>query len=288
MGSDSCFRIGSNHTVCQDYAASGHDGLGHPYAIVSDGCSGSPHTDYGARFLVQAARLQLEGKIAPGAAIPGSDPAFASLEWNAILPTARMMAMSAHLSRQCLDATLIRAMIVGLDVWVHQAGDGVVAARRRGTGKLEFSTRRFGENMPYYLSYRLDSREEVKYFDTARSYKQVVGCRSRETLEPPVPSMWSVNQGQEMRLERHMLVDEMHFPVEIYDLVFIMTDGAESFQDASGEPVPLTSILDELFDIKSYSGEFIARRCNRFLGRVCAERGWKHSDDLAVAGIHLP
>ena len=48
---DSYFCIGSTHDVCQDYAISSPDRL---RAIISDGCSSAPDTDFGSRLLVKA------------------------------------------------------------------------------------------------------------------------------------------------------------------------------------------------------------------------------------------
>ena len=51
---DAFFSIGKTHMVCQDYARSGTTRAGHPYAIVCDGCSSSPDTDLGSRFLAMS------------------------------------------------------------------------------------------------------------------------------------------------------------------------------------------------------------------------------------------
>lgn len=279
MGADFCFRMGANHTICQDYAASGTGVNGHPYALVSDGCSGSAFTDYGSRFLVQAARLHL------------TTPHFSvnvpldSLEHGYLLSDARLMAQAAGLPRQCLDATLIRAMVMGDEIWVHHSGDGVIAARKRDTGAIEFVSTHFGENMPYYLSYRLDPNEERKYIERAKTWSQTLGRRVGGSLDRAV--FWQSDTESDKPLNRHILVGELRYGPE-YDLVLIMTDGAESFQTLGGDPIALTHVLDQLFDIKSYEGAFITRRCNRFLGRFCTEQGWKHTDDIAVAGIYRP
>lgn len=279
MGSDACFRIGSNHTVCQDYAASGFDSYGHPYALVSDGCSGSLHTDFGSRFLVQAARLQLQTRYVLG------DIKLDSLQWNGILATARGMAQSSHLPAQCLDATLIRAVQADNHIFVHHTGDGTVVARMRDSQKSEFVSMKFGENMPYYPSYRLNQDEEAKYLVKAKTYTQILGTEIAPASGSEVAT-W-VTRETESPLNRNMLVGELVFGPE-YDLVLIMTDGADSFQTANGDPVRLTAVLNELLALKSYEGEFVTRRCNRFLGKVCAERGWKHTDDISVAGIYRP
>ena len=47
MTSDSFFAIGKAHTVCEDYARDGKiPDTERVFAIVSDGCSSSPDTDW--------------------------------------------------------------------------------------------------------------------------------------------------------------------------------------------------------------------------------------------------
>lgn len=279
MGADSCFRMGANHSICQDYAASGIRANGLPYALVSDGCSGSAFTDYGARFLVQAARLHLTTSH-----FFTNVPFLDSLEHGGLLSHARLMAQAAYLPSQCLDATLIRAMVVGDEIWVHHSGDGVITARKRD-GSIEFVSIHFGENMPYYLSYRLNSAEEKKYIERVKIWSKTWGRRIGDPSKGT--ACWKSSTEADKPIVQHVLVGELCFGPE-YDLVLIMTDGAESFQTLAGEPIGLPDVLDQLFDIKSYAGEFITRRCKGFLGKFCAEHGWKHSDDFAVAGIYRP
>ena len=71
------------------------------------------------------------------------------------------------------------------------------------------------------------------------------------------------------------------------DLLLIASDGIESFQTANGEPVPVEEVIDEILAIKNFKGEFLSRRCSRFLSKTCVERGWKHADDFAIAGIYV-
>ena len=59
---DSYFSIGHSHDICQDYAA--HSDA-EPIAVMSDGCSGAPMTDWGARLLVHNhLKYGLEGDTA--------------------------------------------------------------------------------------------------------------------------------------------------------------------------------------------------------------------------------
>ena len=60
---DAHFSIGKTHRVCEDYARAGLLPDGRAFAIVSDGCSSSPDTDFGSRLMTIAAqeRMMLSG-----------------------------------------------------------------------------------------------------------------------------------------------------------------------------------------------------------------------------------
>jgi len=276
MGSDAFFRMGSTHAICQDYAIAGsHKGTA--YAIVSDGCSGvstkdepgSPFTDYGARFITRAARLIL--------------PAF---DETLMMLHAQQMAVAACLPASCLDATAIVAKKEKKGVRVHQCGDGVIAARDRRTGQIAYMATSFDSNMPFYPSYLLTPAIRARYLRTTRSMTLKTGgqieggaWKSGDLIEIPLNHEESESS----------VGVQTHFFPDSFDVVLIMSDGAESFQNAAnGQPVPLTDVLEQLFAFKGFEGEFITRRCTRFLHKFCVEKGWKHTDDLSVAGIYVP
>lgn len=265
MHADYFFRMGATHAVCQDYAAAGQaDGV--TYAMLSDGCSGSPtdepgspFTDFGARFLVRAARRHLQ--------LMCSDT-FPSL----VIHEAAAMARQAMLPRQSLDATLLVATRApGAGVQVFQAGDGIVAARRR-SGDFEFSAIEFSKGIPLYLSYLLSGEARARFDAEEQSMTIETGGPGRaEFLWPQAPAV--------SRL--------LTFDAAIYDLVLLLSDGAQSFVERDGRAVPLPTVLAQVFDFKNLTGQFLARRCGRFLSSYCAEQGWRHADDFSVAGIYL-
>ena len=283
MGSDACFRIGHSHTICQDYAIAGAMD-GSPYAILSDGCSGkpvegepgSPYTDYGSRFLARAARLHLPR--------PGE-----TFEDKVILEHAVAMASAARFKATALDATLLVAIQRARGIDVYQAGDGVVAARRRDTKEIVYTSLKFGNNAPFYLSCLLSRATKARYLKEAGTVTTTTG--SVQVVSGLTDAMVMANV--EEKSVEEALTDEspctrIHCFDDSYDLVLIMSDGAESFVDSMNQPVSLASVLRQLFEIKGYEGEFINRRCNGFLRRFCAENKWRHNDDLAVAGIYIP
>lgn len=278
MNSDACFRIGSTHKICQDYAVAGvrQDDPGLPpnpvpYAIVSDGCSGivdpevpgSPHTDFGSRFMARAAQTERDS--------------FRTMSPHAVAIRAEAASFAAELPRRALDATLIRAAAFEEGVHVHWVGDGVVATRRRHDKLISYQTVKFDNNMPMYMSYAIYPQDLERHKKLCKS-RTISGNSFRD-------GQWGTKFLATH--ESHFLRDFLFFDSSQYDLVIIMTDGAESFQLKDGTPVHLEQVLEELFAIKGFAGEFINRRVNSFLTRTCVERGWSHADDLSVGGIYL-
>jgi hypothetical protein len=262
MGADSFFRMGSTHHVCQDYAASGHaNGLA--YAALSDGCSSSPDTDFGARFMVQAFKNEA-----------GWDPSAFSIALNA-----SKMAEAAGLSLRCLDATLLMVMAGQRHAEIWRSGDGVVAWRRRD-GTCFFNQIEFGQNAPRYLSYQLSPENERQHRELSPMVKVRVGVRQ------PGGTKWDVGE-ESFSIGAVSVFECWYIDGRDHDLALAFSDGVESFVDANSAPVPLEAVLDELFAFKSLQGQFISRRCGKFLSKTCADRGWMHSDDFSAAGVYL-
>jgi hypothetical protein len=49
--------------------------------------------------------------------------------------------------------------------------------------------------------------------------------------------------------------------------------------------VALGAVLPQLLAIPAARGEFVVRRCRRFLNSFCRDHGWRNEDDLGVAAI---
>lgn len=289
MGADYFFRMGSTHAICQDYALAG-EARGCPYALLADGCSGvatpgqpgSPYTDFGARFLVRAAQRRLE------------DLASGDFPILAIVGEAAGAAETLKLSSTALDATLLAAVATpDGDVRTYQMGDGVIAWRKRD-GSLGYRTVEFGNGMPFYPSYLregddgrlaayLHPEDPVKAEEagvvTFRENVYVPGqgwtgiTTRRETVfeaSGPITGVWTLSLSRATT-----------------EVVLVMSDGAETFQTKDGGFVSLEQVLEQLFDFKGFVGQFLVRRCTRFLQKFCAEHGWQHADDFSAAGIYL-
>lgn len=73
-----------------------------------------------------------------------------------------------------------------------------------------------------------------------------------------------------------------------YDLVMWLSDGVLTFVDATGEPVPLITLVPHLTDIRVKTPGFLQRSHRFFLRKTCVERGWVHTDDFSSAAILIP
>jgi hypothetical protein len=263
---DAYFAIGRTHKVCQDYALAGTFGTDKRFALVCDGCSSSPDTDFGARLLARAAAHNL--------ATFGDqfDPKLAI--W-----LAEGHRQGIGLQSHALDATLLTVFELdnGL-ARVFVVGDGVVAARRRDTGKYDYWAIRYPSGAPGYLTYLLDPGRQDIYLEQTGGKRTVEvvwgsgapGVKAEESWETHGP-VWTLDRDP-----------------AIYDIIAVMSDGAESFQRPVGtrlESIPLPEMLDQVMAVQGLTGEFLTRRVNRFLTKFCVKEGWQHYDDFGIAAL---
>ena len=251
------FAIGQTHDICQDYGLAedpAQSGLAEhlAQAIVCDGCSSSPNTDWGARFIARAAAT-----------------AFRPFDPANVVQRADIYRNTLQLAPQSLDATLLMIRETpDHDAEVIAHGDGVIVARRRD-GTYQHWSITFSHNAPSYLSYLLDKNR-------LETYLAAGGQRL-------------INGGDVTPADPREAVRQV-FPRAEYDVVLVMTDGATSFQKRDGTrfvPVPLEDVLHQIMDFKTLTHGFIKRRLGRFLGKFCEQNGWAHNDDFAVAGMVL-
>ena len=259
---DAFFTLGKTHAVCQDYARATVSS-GRAFAVLCDGCSHSPDTDYGARLLAASAAMEID---------PRGDK---------VILRAGRAARELGLPYEALDATLLTATGTPSGVRVSVAGDGVVVARHRGEDRLVACIYQHPQNAPAYLSYQLDPVRRESYI--AEFGAETIVKTSRRSAEGPWCQVDTADEGL-----------DVVFPARLFDLVMLLSDGAQSFQrvvetrtSRHAEPVPLESVIDQLVQIKSFAGSFMQRRCHGFLSRFCVEHRWQHTDDFSAAAIFM-
>lgn len=125
--SDSYFEIGSTHKVCQDYAAH-KDG----FAVLSDGCSTSPNTDVGSRFICLNELLE--------------EP----LPMKALISTAGLVGVP----KEALFATKLHVSVTENGEWLTPVidGDGYLLAVSND-GQIHLTLIEYPDNMPWYPVY---------------------------------------------------------------------------------------------------------------------------------------
>lgn len=277
MQADSFFTIGSSHHVCEDYALSG-DVDGRPFAVLSDGCSGSKHTDFGSRFLCLASRDAL-AVSAPG-----------RFHRDSVLPIACSM-VGKSLPWSCLDATAAVVYHDNVHLKAQVVGDGVVVVRHRD-GSFRIHRISYSGGAPGYLTYLLDNNRYQQF---------AAGVAGAPGATRTVITTWwdSSFEGQlhEPAQDTSKVAavpsdfwKRFCYPRQDFDLVAVFSDGVQTFEcttDLRGHaPVPLVTALQQLLDFKSMKGRFVTRRCRKFFRKFCVENAWSHHDDFAMAAIY--
>lgn len=273
MNSDCFFKIGHMHDTCEDFALAGINDE-RAFAIMSDGCSGSPRTDFGARFLSLAMEQLLNG---------GKITEYEIGQLHIVgLSMARMMSTTAGLNDFCLDATLGYVFTDEHFFRTFLCGDGAIAALKKN-GEKWATVIEYPSGAPPYLSYSLNEERTRNYLKSTNECPFTIYTYKWDSLQ---------NVSKNVRDERGMNSHAFIFPREEYDLVMVMSDGVSSFQRPvisetarHFELVNPVVIMDELLNVKSYQGDFIKRRYKRILKNLCAKDGWKHLDDISVAAI---
>jgi len=264
MHTDNYFWQGSTHLTNEDYTIAGDK-----YIIVSDGCSGSPNTDWGSRFISKAAEKSLS--YFPSEAFQ-----------YAVITKATGMRLAAEMPEDCLDATLLVAAKHKGKVIVKLFGDGVVAFMR--PGGMEVHSLEYAKEAPFYLNY-LNNQDRLDGFT------KYFGFDQRLTTYKAIGSGIVTD-----RFEKEFSSKE-YYTVEApagTTAVILMSDGVRSFikrnvteSSITQESVELSDVLEKLLDFKNYFGVFVQRRSKRFVKVEMPELGWINMDDVSIAGMWL-
>ena len=142
ISTDHLFWAGDGHKVNQDYCLSGSRKDIH-YAIVSDGCSSSPDTDFGSRILAKAAENNIESF-------------HTDYFEHAVISEATVQVKSLNLSKRSLDATLLIILYDDFIVRFRCYGDGFCAlifndSTDREPSVFECGVKQTGDGEEYLL-----------------------------------------------------------------------------------------------------------------------------------------
>jgi len=271
---DDFFTMGASHHVCEDYTRVSQKYAGKDITdplkkcvVVSDGCSSARDSDFGSRFMTLAA-------LRVRACFPVNDVTPEMLvEWAKYY-------LVSPLDEGCLDATVMMAYPLKSGyVKVQAFGDGVVSVRRRNGSIETYAIDQGGA--PSYPTYftnpaRMEALKEAGYG----------GRKVTVTVDGEEKAIWEWTPDE---LEDYPAFEFLVDPADT-EVVVLMSDGVESFQDVSGlspTPVPLAEVLPHIVGFKNLGGAFIGRRINAFEKKTCPKKKWQHYDDLGVGGLYM-
>lgn len=260
MNADVASITGSSHRICEDYGRADDNGR---YVIISDGCSGSEDSDFGARLLVK----QSENKIL-------SDTNW----WHDAIRNSYSCVQDLKLKPQCLDATLLSITVFDKTVKVNVYGDGVVAYKN-SLGYIMVKVFEYPSGYPEYLSYNLDVN-----IDRYKTLKNLQNNNQRIVTEYTICPDGSINDLRKIPY----LYNIFSYSYDVGISVAIMTDGVSSFikrnENGNLVNVETSEIIRKLMDFKSLKGEFAQRSLN-LLMKESVKNNWYNYDDVTIGAI---
>lgn len=263
-----CFYIkGDGKEVCQDYALALNN-PGMSLIIGADGCSSSKDTDVGARLLVHAIKT-----LVIAAPLNEDYESLAHYLERCVLGKLLSLSSILHLKKDVFDATVWVAVANEKYLYVFGWGDGYIALKYRNNDSALIEKITYTSGAPYYISYGLDRVRHQKY-----------------DLEFPgqkIEKIWWMSDSvteQEGILKSPRI---FFMGKENLEWISLFSDGADTFKRSfSNSKIPDVTVLRELTAYKSFTGEFVKRRVQRFL-KDNVKEDVVHFDDLFCASIYL-
>ncbi len=292
---DGHFRTGSGHadegSPCQDFTTAGIAG-GHPFAVVSDGCSSGGRTDLGARLLVMTAAKVIADSLE-------QEPVPRWSDWEGEMGASPLSDRQAllhqiiakvHALRDLMDihpsdmeATLgVVHALPGGRTRAVLFGDGVLAVRKLN-GSMDIHVVDWAGNMPGYPWYARSPEARKVFVDQSEAFAREEGraaclvAHHHRDVEGAVAIMDIQEHSAEDGLNGFQFTYEL--PANI-DSLAVLTDGALQVTDC-----PWTEVVAALATFTSArAGAFAHRRMNRGLA-LLSRNGHRPVDDIAMAVI---
>ena len=300
METDSFYSIGYSHSFCEDYTTSGVKGE-YSYAIVSDGCSSSPHTDVGARILTNVAKSFLCGRNynpIMSQLLTSSSEAKGDVVWYGV--THFLKAFLTHLEDtsvkivrdmglplECLDATILFAIGSNEIAHVFLLGDGDLFFKDKNGRSLLIDVD-YTSGAPFYPSYLFKNNVQRLhgYYDLFGDNEVVVsddaGVRKAFTINDVKKLYGDVGEA---------FSPKSYFCIKQPKLIVLMSDGIKSFTTTSEDgitiPVEYRDIASQFCDFKNYNGEFVQRRIKKIKRQNALAGNIVHHDDISMSAIRF-
>lgn len=263
---DHAFHIGNQHLrngmPCQDYAAS-EARSDSANAVVSDGCSSGGKTDIGARIVaLNTLNALREGNAVT---IPFDQYCFSLDE---------AVRQELNLKHEDMLATIgyIRANMQLAEL--RLLGDGVLAVQW-GDTDVAMMRIEWANNMPAYRAYMLDDyaglRNAMKDWMLPNEHVWYHGDGTQHVYSR------SFDEGIKGTNWVYPISSTAAYPTNFA----IFSDGV-----AQVTAMDWKDVVKELMSFKSYEGDFVKRRMNRFI-RDIHTAGKGPMDDIAMACVHI-
>lgn len=266
MNTGSAFYIGKSHKICEDFAC--HGMVPEPYILLSDGCSGSPKTDFGSRILTQVASNLIDQNQ--------------DFDLDEILIKADETRMILNLPEESLDATLLSTYVKGEQYHLLMCGDGV-CVKTRYDGIMEVILIEYPSNAPLYPNYNLNQARKERYITAFSLKRKIVTWQLRSGI---------IENLTENEDQSGSFYQEDGF-CKNYKSISLMSDGVGSFYELlntgtskNENQILLNEVLKKLIDFKGFQDEFVDNRLQKFR-KDCKKINWFHDDDVSLATIYF-
>jgi hypothetical protein len=280
MNTNAYYEIGSSHRNCEDYALSGiYSDMA--YAIVSDGCSSSEHSDVGARLLSHITKgvlihLKDRGVI--------NTPEYSSIFRELVLRKSIEVKNSLGLPTDAFDATLLISTVLDDKIVNIAWGDGYVIYKTKD-GKLITYGINFSTGAPYYLSYEMSPSKKQAYLDEYGS--------GNITTTNTIINSEGVVEFEHKVLNSTCMMQSLYKEADAPSMGFVTvsSDGLGTYQDDPKNVEEKKSYKDSdiiplVMAYKNITGEFVTRRMQR-LKYDLEKKLIVHLDDVSCSSIAI-
>ena len=267
---------GYNHKICQDYVIHGIYPI--KYVILSDGCSGSEHSDIGARILAHQAKNALSKYITELTNIhtPPDEVLYEKIgRW--VIEESHVTAVQIGLNDSCLDATLILSFEICGSIFTYMYGDGIIIFKYSngtiGYHDISFPKTNDIKTAPYYLSYLLNANRRSDYKNSFPNYKIYNKVNISDNVQESIKIGYA---------------DPVVFSADyrIVTINIISSDGLKTLIDFNTKDrLDLKEVVTNILDFKSLKGEFIRKRVNKYIKTI--PKTIVNYDDLSLSGFYI-
>ena len=284
MKIDAAFTKGTTHKICEDYAFTKNGVI--PVAIISDGCSGSEDTDFGARLLTHCAISALESLEHMLDHIDSEELTYSFRDtFKKVLITKLLSVKSTlDLGINVFDATLGIIFKAKDKVFVYLLGDGFIIL---GDTVNKFRTIEviYKNNAPYYITYSMDMDRGRTYADSVTGNPYILKRKIEDITN---------KEGKDIETTRicgkyNIKYDVMYsisFPADEYEYVGIASDGFSQFRKDGFNTMDSSSIFSKILNFRSFTGNFVQKPFFKNLKRL-AKENIHPDDDVSLAVMYL-